>query len=85
MFNWYRLFNQQEFLDLDLVSVEFDVALEGLGTKNVMIAKGIDVSIFVDGTFLTIGLNGKNPFRYKEYAVFLDDNEDVWLGVYRDD
>jgi hypothetical protein len=83
MFNWFRLFNQQEFLDLELVSYEFDVELEGVGTKNIMIAKGTAVSIFVDGIFLSINLNGRNPFRYNELAVYLDENEDVWLGIYK--
>lgn len=81
-FNWYRLFNHDEFLEQDVPSIEVDVVLQGLGQKSVLITRGVNTSILFEDTFLTIGLNDKNPFRYGEYAVLKDDNEDVWLGVY---
>lgn len=82
MFNWYRLFSEQEFEDIDIPSKEFDVDLGTLGTKTIMVTKGNRTSILVDNIFLSIGLNEKNPFRYGDRAVYLDDNGDVWLGVY---
>jgi hypothetical protein len=84
VFNWYRLFNHQEFLDLDLPSVEFDVVLD-TRPVTVLVTRGIETSVTVDDTVLTINLNGKNPFRYGERAVFLDPNGDVWLGVFSAD
>ncbi len=82
MFNWYRLFNQTEFTDLEIPSKEFDVDLTGIGIETIMITKGNLVSILVDDVILPINLNSKNPFRFGERAVYLDDNGDVWLGVY---
>ena len=81
-FDWYRLFNHQEFLNLDVPSAEFDVVLDGVGLKTVLVTRGIATSILFDDTFLTINLNGKNPFRYDTTAVFIDQYDDVWLGVY---
>jgi hypothetical protein len=81
-FNWYRLFNLDDFEDTGLPSYEFTVELTGIGVKEVLITKGNSTSITYGDTMLTINLNNKNPFRYGERAVFLDDNSDVWLGIY---
>jgi hypothetical protein len=82
MFNWYRLFNLTDFESTGLTSHAFVVELEAIGPKEILITKGNSTSILYEDAFLTIGLNDKNPFRYGERAVYLDDNDDVWLGVY---
>jgi hypothetical protein len=85
MFNWYRLFNYDEFLSTSLVSKTITVALEDIGEVPVLIVQGNVTSIVYDDVMLSISLNEKNPFRYGNYAVFLDDNNDVWLGIYNAD
>ena len=84
-FDWYRLFNHAEFLALDVPSREFDVVLGTLGQKTILATRGNLTSILYDGIFLSIDLNGRHPFRFGEFAVWLDVNDDVWLGVYHAD
>lgn len=85
MFNWYRLINQDEFLASGLPSYKFEVELIGIGLKEIMITHGNFVSILVDDIFLPINLNSKNPYRYGERAVSLDENNDIWVGFYSED
>lgn len=82
MFNWFRLFNLDEFLATGLVSKEIDVVLGTFGLKTILITQGVTTSITYDDTLLSIGMNDRNPFRYDQVAVFLDLNRDVWLGIY---
>lgn len=80
-FTWYNLFKKQDFLDTELVSKKITVTLEGIGVKDVLITKGNEVSILYDGVFLPISFTEKNPYTKDGYAVFIDENDIVWLGV----
>ena len=82
MFNWFRIFNLTEFLSMDLTSYEITVVLAGIGEKKILITQGNLTSITYDGDMLPINLNDKNPYRYGERGVWLDENDDVWLGVF---
>lgn len=82
-FDWYRLFNQADFLAQDLVSFEGSIDLEGLGKESFLITKGNTVSVTFGDVMLSINMNNKNPFRFGERAIYLDANADVWLGIYR--
>jgi hypothetical protein len=82
MFEWYFLANKADFEATGLTSFEAKVVLNGIGEKTVLFTKGNLISIYYDTYFLPIGLNGANPFRYGNYAVFLDQSDDIWLGVY---
>lgn len=82
MFKWFRLFNLTDFENLGLVSAQFDVILEGIGQKTVLVTKGNVTSVLYEDVFLSINLNNTNPFRVGERAVFLDPNNDVWIGVF---
>ena len=81
MFTWYKIFNLTEFEALGLVSKEYILNLEGLGQKSVLVFKGNEVSIQYAGVTLPVELNGKNPFEFDGHAVYLDDNNDVHLGI----
>lgn len=85
MFNWYRLINQQAFLDTNLTSYEVTVSLEDIGETSLMIVRGVGVSIVYDNEIYPVNLNGKNPFRFGLRAVNLDANGDIWFGVYVED
>lgn len=81
-FNWYPIFNRAEFLSTGLVSKEYTVFIEGVGQKTILVSKGVGVSILYDGTFMMISLNDKNPFRIEGNAIYVDEIDDVWLGIY---
>lgn len=84
-FDWYQLFVLEEFLATGLVSRLLTVALSGIGVVDILITHANETSITYDGVFLPINFNGENPWVSDGYAVFLDDDGIVYLGVQRDD
>lgn len=82
MFKWYRLFNYTDFVDLNIPSFTAQVFIEGEGLKTILITKGNYVGVTYDGIFLVVNMNNKNPFRLDTHAVYLDDDDVVWLGIY---
>lgn len=80
-FDWYKIVNRAEFLAEGLVSRELEVVLEGVGTKTVMIVVGNLFSLIYEGVMLSIGVTEENPFAFDGHAIYLDENDDVWLGI----
>lgn len=80
-YTWYKIFNLVDFTALDLVSKEYVLNLEGIGQKSILVLKGNETSIQYNGVTLTINLNEKNPFEFDDHAVYLDENNDVHLGI----
>ena len=80
-FDWYKITSQDDFLALGVPSKAFDLELEDIGQVTVLVTSGNRVGILYDGVFLAVGLNGDNPFEFDGYAVFLDENDDIYLGV----
>lgn len=80
-YDWFKIFNKAEFEALDLVSKEYVLKLEGKGEKSIFAFKGSSVSIQYEGVFLTINLHDKNAFEFDGHAVYLAENDDVYLGV----
>ncbi len=85
MIKWYRLVNRTEFLNTNLPSYEAKVNLEDIGETTIMITKGVGVSIFFQDAFLPVQMNARNPFRIGLHAVYVDQNDDLWLGVIVED
>lgn len=89
IFTWFKIFNKTEFQALDLVSKTYTLVLEGVGRKDIMVTQGDLVSILYEGIFLPLQLNDVNPFikladnDYDElaYAIYIDANNDVYLGI----
>lgn len=81
MFTWYQIFNLSEFEALSLVSKEYTFNLENVGEKTILVTKGNGVSLTYEGIMLMINLNGKNPFEFDDHAVYIDDNNNVFLGL----
>ncbi len=81
IFDWYKIFNLDEFEATDLTSKNYEVVLEGLDVRNVLVTKGVGVNVTFDDVFLKIGLNDANPFIFESRAVYLDSNNDVWVGI----
>lgn len=81
IYNWFKIFNLTEFEALGLVQKTYTVELEDIGEKDILVTKGNLVSILYEGTFLSIGVTADNPFEFEDLAIYLDVNNDVWLGV----
>lgn len=80
-FNWYKIINREDFEDSGLVSKELEVLLEGVGVVDVMVTKGRFYSLIYNGVILSLGVTEANPFIFDGYAVYLDANQDMWLGI----
>ncbi len=81
MFDWYKLFNLTEWLEEELVSRKLTVFLDGIGQKEIMIFQGNETSILVDDDILLpVKFNEENPWVKSGYGVFVDVNQDVWVG-----
>lgn len=81
MYDWYKIFNLNEFTALNLVSKSYTQELEDLGEKTVLVVKAINTSIIYEGVQLTINLNDENPFAFDGYAVYKDTDNNVYLGI----
>ena len=79
--NWFQIFNLTEWLDEGLVSRTLTVFLEGIGQTEILITHGNETSIHFSDVFLPIGFEGLNPWVEGDYGVFLDEDNNVWLGV----
>jgi len=80
-YNWYKIFNKPDFEALDIPSKEYEFLLEEIGLKTVLVVKGNLCGLFYEGTFLSLELNDNNPFEFDSHAIYIDDNDDVWLGL----
>lgn len=81
IYDWYKIFNLAEFNNLGLVSRELTLDLEGLGPKSLRITKGNYTSILYNDVFLPVEMIDANPFEFDGHAVYVDDNDDVFLGI----
>jgi len=80
-YDWYKIINRAEFAATGLVSRELTLVLEGVGTVDVMVTKGRHYALLYNGVFLPLGVTDANPFAFDGHAVFIDVNEDIWLGI----
>lgn len=84
-YDWYKVFNKTDFEDTGLTSREYSIILDERGAKDILVTKGVAFSVCVDGVFLTINLNDRNPYEFDDRAVYIDDNDDVWVGYLVDE
>ena len=85
MFDWFKIFNTTEFQNLNLVSKSYNVVLEGYGDYSILVTRSNNFNILFNGVFLSLNLNDKNPFVREGYAIYADENRDVYLGIALDD
>lgn len=81
IYDWYKIINRAEFLAAELVSKEVELILEGIGQRTILVTKGNLVSIVYEGVMLSIGLTEANPFAFDGHAVYLDADDNIWLGI----
>jgi len=79
--SWYKIINLDIFEATTLPSIEATVNFEGIGLKKVLILQGAYVSLLYEGIFLSIAMNDANPFVFEGHAAYLDENNDIWLGI----
>lgn len=80
-YTWFYIFNYEDFIDTGLVSKTYSLILDGIGLKDVLVTKGVEVGLTYEGIFLPLNMNDKNPFEFEDHAIYIDENENVWLGI----
>lgn len=81
MIEWYQIVNLADFLSLGLYSRVYSINFS-FGTADVMICQGNSTNIFFDDVFLTLDLNTQNPYIFDNHLAYLDQSNNIWLGVY---
>lgn len=81
IYNWFFIFSINDFAASGLKSKSIDLILESIGQKTILITFGESYGITYEGVFLPVNLNGKNPFSIDSLAVYVDENNDVFLGI----
>jgi hypothetical protein len=84
-FDWYKVINRAEFLETGLVSRELELELEDRGSKTFLVTVGNYFSISFDEVMLSINMAEDNPFVFEDRAIYLDANDDVWVGFLIDE
>lgn len=80
-YTWFKIFNTTEFAALGLVSKTYTLDLEGVGQKDVFVTKGVNYGITYEDIFLPLELNAKNPFAFEGHAIYVDADDNVYLGI----
>lgn len=80
MWDWFKLFNLDEFLSEELTSRTLVAVLEGRGTAIILISRGNMVSLTYNDVYLPVNLVGINPYIDSGYGSFIDTDNNVWLG-----
>lgn len=81
----FKIINLDDFNALGLASRNVSGLFGELGFKEVLVTKGNCVSMLYEGVFLSLNLNDKNPFEFDGHAIFVDPNNDLWLGIANED
>ncbi len=84
MWQWYKIFNLNDFDKLSVPDYTFVLELEDRGLQTYRICKGFEYSVIVDGIYLTPFLNGKNGFAKNRRSAYVDDKRNLWVGYYED-
>ena len=81
LYDWYNLFNLTEFMATELASRTIEPNLLQYGVTPFLVSRGNTVSLlYGEDVFLPINFLGHNPYAVPGYAVYVDENEDVWFG-----
>lgn len=78
---WFNIYNKVIFEATGLTSKNLEYDFEDYEVKTVMITSGNTIGVVIDDVFLSIGLNENSPFEFDGYACYLDDNNDIWVGI----
>lgn len=85
IFDWYNIFNLDEFLSFGLISKSYFPTLEGIGDEEILVVKSNLTSVIFRDVMLPIQFNGDNPIVREgddgTYAVYIKENNDVYVGI----
>lgn len=85
MWKWFNVFNLSILDSLNVPDYYLNVNLRGLGSQDILIAKGFKISVAFMGYWITPGLNGKNGFNVQDkVAAYIDDENNLWVGYNAD-
>lgn len=84
-FDWYKIINLTEFEALGVPLKVVELFLEEIGLTEILVTKGNFVSITFNDILLPINMNDENPFAFEDHAVWLDEFNDIWLGIKHED
>ncbi len=81
-FDWYKLFNVDEWIAAGLVADTITANLEGKGRVSFEVTQGNTTAIKLASAevFLPVGFLENNPYIQGDYAVYLDAANDVYFG-----
>ncbi len=85
MITWFNVYNKTTFEAEDIPSKNLTLDLGDFGQQEVMITKGNHIGIFVAGVFLMLGLEDLNPFYFEGLLAYLDEDDEIFLGIYSED
>lgn len=80
-YTWFYIFNSDDFAALNLTSRTYSLILSGIGSVEILVTQGESLGMLYDGVFLSLNMNGKNPFQFDSHAAYIDVNNNVWLGL----
>lgn len=81
IFDWYKVFNADEFVALGLTSREMIVLLESIGRSSILISRGNTLSMVFKDVYLPVGNAAATPYVDGGFASYVDLDKNVWLGV----
>lgn len=80
IYDWFKIFNKDDFFATNLVSRMYQVNLEGRGIVQVLALRGNLLSVQFNGELLSHGITGQSIVERSDIATYLDANNDVWIG-----
>ncbi len=80
-YDWYLIFNLDEFNALGLVARTYQYNVPGKGVKDFFVTKGNLVSITYEGVMLSLNMNDENPFFFDDMGIAIDPDNNVWIGL----
>lgn len=80
-YTFYNVFNLDDFEAEGLVSKEYTKEFEGVGEKTILVTKSNLVGVLFDDIYLPLELNNNNPFEMDDRAVYIDDDNEVYVGI----
>lgn len=80
MWQWYKVFNLNNFDKLSVPDYVFEIELEDKGVQSFRICKGFLYSVIVDRIYLTPFLNDINGFNKNERSAYIDEERNLWVG-----
>jgi len=81
LYDWYVIFNLAAFQALGLVSRKYTYNLEGVGTETFLVCQGEGVSVLFRDVFLPVNFEDYNPYTRGDYAIRLNDDGFVEVGI----